>query len=249
MTPLVVVSIHDVAPSTYEQSARWLDQVEELGMVATLLVVPGPWRGTSLATDPTICGWLDGAARRGHEIALHGWEHLATGPMTIAPRHWYGRVLGRGCAEFWELGEAAASRRLRAGLDHLHRLGFAPRGFTPPAWLASPGALRAIRAAGFAYTTTQWTILDLERGRRFRSFALSQRPGSALARPAATATRALAARRVRARRLLRVALHPADLEHETAADAAMHILRSARARGYTSTTYLGALTHLRERCP
>ena len=54
--PRIIVSLHDVAPATATASARWLEVVERQQMVATLLVVPGPWRGSSIDTRPELDG-------------------------------------------------------------------------------------------------------------------------------------------------------------------------------------------------
>ncbi|MGH6655287.1 MAG: hypothetical protein ACRDVE_08775, partial [Actinocrinis sp.] len=50
--PPLVVSIHDVALATAAESARWLADLDGLGVRATLLVVPGPWREPALANAP-----------------------------------------------------------------------------------------------------------------------------------------------------------------------------------------------------
>ncbi len=243
--PRIIVSLHDVAPATATASARWLEVVERQQMVATLLVVPGPWRGSSIDTRPELGGWLRAATTRGHEVGLHGWEHRAVGPPSLSARHCYGRLLGRGCAEFWELDEPTAARRLRDGLERMARHGLAPRGFTPPAWLASPGTAVAAKSAGLEYTTTQWSIVDLRGDHRYRCFAISQRPGSPLTSVADRAARAIAVQRIDARRMLRLALHPADLAHPEIVRTTVQLLRRASDEGYRAVTYLEALETLR----
>ncbi len=246
MSSHLVVSLHDVAPATAEASRRWLRLVERHGMRATLLVVPGPWRGASLAADPEFAGWLRSAHERGHEISLHGWEHRAR-DWSRSVRGAYGRVLSRGCAEFWQLDEPAARRRIVDGLDVLRAHGLGARGFTPPAWLASDAARRAARDLGLAYTTTQWSVIDLRDGERIRAFAVSQRPGSAVTPLAARIARTLTGRRLRRGGLLRLALHPDDLAHARLRTDVEDVLRSAAARGYTSTTYLDLVERADER--
>ncbi len=238
MSAQLVVSLHDVAPSTADASRRWLQVVERHGMRATLLVVPGPWRGAALSGDPAFAAWLRDAEARGHEISLHGWVHRVEGGWSRSPRGAYGRVLSRGCAEFWQLDEDAARRRIAAGLATLSSHGLHARGFTPPAWLASDATRRAARDLGLTYTTTQWSVIDLRGGDRVRAFAVSQRPGGTTMPVAAALARALTGRRLRSGRILRLALHPDDLRHPQLRTDVDDVLRAARAHRFESTTYL-----------
>ena len=121
MRPSLVVSIHDVAPSTAWASRAWVDELDRRHVPATLLVVPGPWEGPPLRLDRDLVAWLHERRQRGDEIAQHGWTHRAVAS-----------VAARGCAEFWSLDTREAKRRIELGRDVLHRAGLAPIGFTPP---------------------------------------------------------------------------------------------------------------------
>lgn len=50
----IVVSVHDIAPGTAAQTMRWLADLDARGICATLLLMPGPWRGRRLAEDPEL---------------------------------------------------------------------------------------------------------------------------------------------------------------------------------------------------
>ena len=52
--PRIVVSIHDVAPASAEQTARWCADMDGLGIGVSLLVIPGLWRGMQLADAPDL---------------------------------------------------------------------------------------------------------------------------------------------------------------------------------------------------
>ena len=56
-------------------------------------------------------------------------------------------------AEFAALDVDQALPRLRAGQTTLSAAGLPTVGFTPPGWLASPGAVTALRQEGFRYLT------------------------------------------------------------------------------------------------
>ena len=114
-----VVSLHDVSPATAEASRRWLSIIESLGIRASLLVVPGPWRGRDIATSGAFCDWLYQASLRGHEIVQHGWCHAVVRGDVSQRRRALGDLVGRGCQEFWELDEETARTHLVLGREAL----------------------------------------------------------------------------------------------------------------------------------
>jgi fumarate reductase subunit D len=96
-----VVSIHDVAPGTAEETMAWVDDLDRIGVPATLLVIPGEFAGgKALTADPGLIGYLHEAAARGHELSLHGFRHEGV-PGGPAWRRRVDQVMARGAGEFW----------------------------------------------------------------------------------------------------------------------------------------------------
>ncbi|MGI5239520.1 DUF2334 domain-containing protein [Dactylosporangium sp. CA-139066] len=235
--PLMVVSVHDVAPASAEETARWCADADALGIPVSLLVIPGPWRGMALSEDAGYAEVLREREARGDEIVLHGWCHQA-GPEGTAVRRAVGRAVARGAAEFAALDEAQAARRLADARAVFDALGLATTGFTPPGWLASPAALRALKGAGFRYTTDHFGVKDLTSGRSRRGFALSHRPGGTGERLGSAILRAGASWAARRRRgLVRVALHPDDLKRPGLRDDTLRAVEGALKAGARATTY------------
>lgn len=239
----LVVSVHDVAPVTRAASMAWVEALERRGITGSLLVVPGPWRGVGLLDDPTLVTWLRAASRSGHEIVQHGWVHEA-GPDGSSLRRAVGTALARGCAEFWALDEQEARSRLHRGRAVLWRADLDPIGFTPPGWLASPGARRALRSLGYRYTTDHAGVVDLVAQHRYLAPALSSRPGGAM-EWIGRRTMIAGARHVSALGgIVRVALHPADWEDPCLRTAALLAIDAALDGGATPCTY-AELVHRR----
>jgi predicted deacetylase len=235
MPPRIVVSVHDVSPATTTESRLWVEELNERGVPASLLVVPGPWRGKALADDPGFADWLQGCVEWGHELCLHGWNHTATSGAPFG-RTLVGNLVARGCGEFWSLNEDEAVDRVRQGLDVLAGLDLHTTGFTPPGWLASAAAIRGLRRAGLLYVTNHRCVTDLRTGRRVRSLVICHRPGG-FGERAGAALMARTPGLVRPGRTLRIALHPDDLMRPGLRDAALKGIDAALSAGAIAITY------------
>ncbi|WP_317983966.1 polysaccharide deacetylase family protein [Nocardia colli] len=233
----LVVSVHDVAPASAAETARWCADADGFGIPVSLLVIPGPWRGASLAGQPDYASFLRERRDGGDEIMVHGWSHRA-GPEGGWPRRALGRAVARGAAEFAALDVDEAAAKLRAANAVMAESGLSTTGFTPPGWLASPAAERALRAAGFSHTTDHFGAKDLRTGRRHRGFALSHRPGDGWSERFGAAMLETLARRNAARGgLVRLALHPDDLHHPGLREATLRAIDAALQAGAHATTY------------
>jgi predicted deacetylase len=233
-----VVSVHDVAAATAAETVEWVADLDAMGIPATLLLIPGPYRGRpALPGDPSLVAFLHEAAGRGHELSLHGLRHTAEPGVGPVWRRLVEGVLARGAGEFWALSEPAARARLRAGLELLADVDIGVTGFTPPGWLASPGARRALAALGFRYWTSHLAVHDLVRNAALRMPALSHRPGGAGERAGRHAMIIGARVLTRGRRPFRIALHPADLRRPGLRAAAHAAIRTALAGGGRPMTY------------
>ena len=243
---VAVVSIHDVAPATHGESAHLLAHVEEVGVRASLLVVPGTWRGHRLVDGTEFVDWLRAAHDRGHEIVAHGWEHRAVDDATARPnlaRRVGERVLTRGCAEFSALGRTEAERRASLSLSALRSCGFAPSGFVAPGWSLSPAASDVLRALGYGYTTTRLAVTDLTVSRSIPVPAVCHRPGSPISAFAACMLVAVVELRCRDRRSIRLALHPDDVHDERlerATSRALHALDASTLEFVTYAELIGS---------
>jgi uncharacterized protein len=239
--PRIVVSVHDVSPATAAETARWCADADSFGIPVSLLVIPGPWRGRRLLDEPEYADVLRDRQARGDELVLHGWTHRA-GPEGSRLRRLTGRLVARGAAEFAALDEAQAAQRLAAARDVLGQLGLTTTGFTPPGWLASAAAERALARAGFRYTTTHLGVRDLGTRRLHRAFALSHRPtGGAGERVGAAVLWSGARRAAATGGLVRIALHPDDLRRPGLRDTSLRAIDAVLSAGGRALTYGAAV--------
>ena len=266
MSSPLLISVHDVASGTAAPSLRWLAELDRRGIPATLLLVPGPWRGPYLATDGALVDAVLAAGDRGHELALHGYYHTVTHGAGGLLRRGVAQVVARGGAEFATLSQDEADARIKAGLDELASIGVAPVGFHPPGLLVSPDTVRALRRNGLRYYSTHLgvnTLRPLAGGRppagapadtaaasddgaaaelRLTAPALAHRAGRAVAEQVGSRLMTQAARRLAAEgRAVRIALHPDDLARPGLRDVTLRAIDDAIAAGARPTTYAAAL--------
>ncbi|MCC2972190.1 DUF2334 domain-containing protein [Massilia sp. IC2-476] len=216
--PALCVSIHDVAPATWDECARLAAALREVADIPlTWLVVPQYHRGGG---DPVrMEAGLDEALARGDELALHGFTHLDTAPRGpgLSERFLRGTYSHEG--EFVALPANEAARRIQCGLDWFAARGWPVRGFVPPAWLMGEGAWQALRAFDFDYTTTfrRFHLLGSRAGAGSAATVLSpslvyaaRNRSGRLASPLLADVLALALAR---QPLIRLSLHPPDVRH------------------------------------
>jgi predicted deacetylase len=211
----LVVSIHDVAPSTRATTAKILADLSQHQIDAcSLLVVPDYHRqGRSLA-DPGFRSWLEEMNASGHEIVLHGFFHERARRNDERPRE---KIVTRFYTadegEFFDLGYADALRLIREARQDFEAHGFCPNGFIAPAWLLGTEAERAVIDAGMTYTTTLRTVRDFVAGQTFNSQSLVYSVRSGWRRAMSMAWNRSLFRRLTNNPLLRLGIHPPDIAY------------------------------------
>lgn len=174
--PQLIVSLHDVSPQTWPTIRMMLRDLRDLGIHRTsLLVVPNHHYKGHFLEDAGFCRKLKQLESSGHEIVAHGYYHLRARKekeslLTRAMTRFYTADEG----EFYDLSFEAASELLQKGKQDFQQLfpDDQVRGFIAPAWLLGKDAYKAVKAAGFHYTTRIDSIQNLKTGKRYRSRSL-----------------------------------------------------------------------------
>jgi len=208
-----VLAVHDVTPAHASRLAQIYALLAAHGIIRYALLVVPDWHGEWPLDRHTA--FVDDLLRRqaeGAEIFLHGYRHDEAGFR----RTWMqrARVAGRtaASAEFYLAPPDEAARRLDQGLALFQRLGLEPVGFIPPAWLHGRGLADQLRQRNLTITEGFWAIANLAHRRSVFAPALSW----STARPwrSHLTAKIAAARGVMesAGGLVRVAIHPPDVE-------------------------------------
>lgn len=214
----IVVSVHDVTPRHFERLRRIDRVLEECGLNSrySMLVVPDFWHRWPLSDFPDFQAWLRERASAGVEMVLHGYHHIDEISHTGAATRWKARVLTAGEGEFLGLDETEALRRLQHGRDLLERLVGRPvEGFVAPAWLYGEASTRALRTLGFAFAEDHWRVWCPRSGVTLaRSPVVSYASRSRARIAGSLVWSRLAGTLLAPARVVRLALHPHDFDHE-----------------------------------
>jgi len=213
----LLVSLHDVTPVHRPRLDRAEQLFARLGVPhVTYLFVPC-FHGTGDASrDAGFVRWCHEPRPYGVRWGLHGLRHFDDSPRRAAG---WRRAIARhamtgGEGEFLALDDGEARTRLQAGRESFQRVfGAQPESFVPPAWLSSPTLGALLAEQGIRYTEDHWRIHDVIAGRTIDAPAITWATRSAWRRVGSRVVCPLLARRWRAHDIVRVAVHPHDLDH------------------------------------
>ena len=237
----LIVSLHDAHPGSRAQIEGQVAFLAGYGITrSSILVVPEFHHGGAAAADKTFCDAASGWQAGGHEIVLHGYFHdrQESPPETLSTVFWT-RLYTNREAEFLDLPRETARARLERGRALFDSLGWRATGFVAPAWLMAEGLTNLLAEMGFAYTTRLTEIIPLRPGlnhvKPSQSLCYSTR--AAWRRFASALWNKYLYGRLRHADLVRLSLHPRDLEFPLMRRQIDQILRASLKRGFQPTTY------------
>jgi predicted deacetylase len=237
----LIVSLHDAHPGSQAQIAEQVRFLAEYEITrSSILVVPEFHHGGSLLQNQSFCESVTGWQAGGHEVVLHGYFHdrRESPPENLSTVFWT-RLYTNREAEFLDLPPETARQRLEKGRALFELLGWRSTGFVAPAWLMAEGLTNLLAEMGFLYTTRVGEIIPLlpgvNRVKPSQSLCYSTRAG--WRRFASGVWNKYLYGRLRETDLIRLSLHPRDLEFPLLRRQIDQILRASLKRGFQPTTY------------
>jgi predicted deacetylase len=211
-TDSLVVSLHDVTPSTQQITCTIISELCRHGVrVCSILVVPDYHHQGSFARSREFVTWLRGLEADGHEIVMHGYFHERPPQTKETLRDKFvTRFYTQNEGEFYDLSYEEALRRITMARDEFRAHGLKPRGFIAPAWLLGDEARRAVCDAQLEYTTRLRSVCDLRSGNVFPARTLVYSVHNSWRRSLSRSWNAASFPFLKTNPLLRVSIHPPD---------------------------------------
>jgi uncharacterized protein len=223
----LIVSLHDVTPFHLDRLVKAEALCRDLGVQKlTYLLVPRYHGGYACDEEEDFVAWCRAPREFGVAWHLHGYHHLDDASGTDAS--WtaaFRRRLTGGEGEFRGLDPVSQRCRLAAGREAFYRcLGCDPETFVAPAWMFGGELLPLLREFGFRYTEDHWRLYDLAGGRGLRSPVFAWATRTVWRKYASVAFTPLLSILWRREPVLRVAIHPFDLDHRQTTDSIRKVL-------------------------
>ncbi|MCS7064156.1 MAG: polysaccharide deacetylase family protein [Methylacidiphilales bacterium] len=234
----LIISLHDVHPHSLPKIQEQRQLLQEIGIkTCSLLVIPHYHHRTPCDHHPQCIQYLQ-ARQATDEIVLHGYYHDRRGLPPNLRNFFWTHLYTQNEAEFCDLNETLAEKRLNQGLMLLQKIGLSTHGFIAPGWLLHPRCIPILKRLGFLYTTTLRKIIRLNDPNSpilAHSHCWSAR--SLWRRSSSQAWNSLLLRHTLNHPILRVALHPQDFQFPQLKKQITRIIRQALQLGFQPTTY------------
>ena len=232
----LLLSLHDFHPGSRAQIAEQLEFcLQACPGSASILVIPEYHHGRGIEDCGESLEQLSRWEREGHDLAIHGYFHDRSGLPEES--FFWTRVYTDREAEFFRLDPAEAESRIGRALAIWGRHGWQARGFVAPGWLHGSSTEKILRQKGFAYTCRLTEVVHLAEGRRDRAWAGTYSLRSPWRRMLARGWQPAWKACCGGRPLVRLSLHPADLEVPFVRRQVGTLLKELSARGYRSVSY------------
>ena len=234
----IVVSLHDVAPSTQQITSAIISELSAHGVrVCSILVVPDYHHEGTLATHREFVTWLRALEADGHEVVIHGYFHERPSSTKESLRDMLvTRFYTQNEGEFYDLSYEEALRRITRARDEFRALGLKPRGFIAPAWLLGKEAEQAVRDSELEYTTRLRSVCDLRSECIFPARTLVYSVHNHWRRALSRSWNAALFRLLKTKPLMRISIHPPDYSQPTIWRQILSFVAVTR-NARTATTY------------
>lgn len=244
----LVVSIHDVSPAFGAEIREIVSELRSQKIhKKSLLVIPNYQGKYSILKDNGFLNWLYSLREEGDEIVQHGYEHISRNRRYSSfPDYLMGEFFARGCAEFQNTNYGEARNKIKKGRRILDRAGIFCEGFIPPCWLMGREANKAVMDEGFKYTALIKILRDYEDKLDLKSEVIRFVPQNKIVKYLKRAYNAYLLRgSLRDEKLIRVAIHPQDVQAGGALKYLLKIIRELKEERIL-LTYLEFLKVLRQ---
>ncbi|NBT23277.1 GNAT family N-acetyltransferase [bacterium] len=235
-SPRLLLSLHDFHPGS---RAQIVDQLEFClsrcpGHVS-ILVIPQHHHGVRVESCSDSLKFLGQCQEQGHDLAIHGFYHDRKG----LPKRswWWTQFYTQNEAEFFSLPIDEAEGRIRDAREIWRREGWRANGFVAPGWLYPRPLEKSLGDMGFTYTCTLRDLVHLPSGKRDRAWAGAYSLRSPWRRGLARLWHPIWREMWGGKPVVRLSLHPRDLEVPFVRKQLGVFLEELSGQGYSAHSY------------
>jgi len=229
----LLISLHDVTPFHFARLLKAEALFQEMGLrKLTYLFIPNYHGRFASEEYPEFVAWCRGPRPFEVEWQLHGDHHLedsarAGGQTTSWTDQWRRRLLTAGEGEFLALDAEAQRAKLTSGRAAFRQcLGYEPTGFVAPAWLFNARLFPILEEMRFQRTEDRHRIFELHEGRSVRSPVITWATRTTLLKYGSIVMAPVLGQFWKTADVLRVAIHPFDLDHDQTVSSIRRLLDS-----------------------
>jgi predicted deacetylase len=233
----LIISLHDCHPGSLTAIRGQIDFLTPLGVRNfSILAVPHFHHQRALRHDPATLAVLGERHAAGDDIVIHGYYHDRAG---MGGGSWFWtKIYTAGEAEFLDLSDGEARHRLTRALTVWEDQDWRPDGFIAPAWLMPEEQDVILKRMNFTYTTRLKYFQNLRTLQKTETQSLCYSTRAAWRRAVSLRwNKWLFARLLKTRDVIRLSLHPHDLEFEPIQRQIREIVENALASGHQPITY------------
>lgn len=232
----LVVSLHDLHPGSLEKIQNQVEVLTRLGVKNfSILAIPHYHHEKPLAEDAKCLAWLSERQNLGDDIVLHGFFHDRKDRRGGSV--FYTKLYTAGEAEFHDLPNQEARKRLEAGLSLWKRQGWYASGFIAPGWLMPEEQDELLKDLNFSYTTRLRGFKKLRGGVFTPSQSLCYSTRAIWRRMASLGWNQWLGSKARTWPLARLSLHPNDFSYPFIRRQICRWVELTLAEGRTPLTY------------
>ncbi|MDD5260352.1 MAG: polysaccharide deacetylase family protein [Methylacidiphilales bacterium] len=232
----LIVSLHDLHPGSLDAVRGQIDCLKTLGISNfSILAVPHFHHQKRLKDHAGMLKFLDERSQAGDDLVIHGFYHDRS-DRGGGPLFWT-KFYTANEAEFLDLSDGEARHRVETALEIWREHGWPANGFIAPAWLLPRAQDVLLKRMGFSYTTRLGGIHLLRKGMEMASQSLCYSTRAEWRRKISLLWNPFLFKRLVGRQVVRLSLHPDDLNHPPIREQILEIAGMALAAGYEPVTY------------
>jgi len=235
------ICIHDFTPQFTENLSTIISSLNNRGLTKFNIAITPKYNNDFAHFDEKISSLIDILKNGESEFLLHGYSHTSKkGRYGSLFSLFNGLIRNIHMSEFETIKYDEAVWRIKSGKELLNtyanNMAGNIKGFIPPCWTISKDGIRALKDEGFSYIAQRNKIIDLKTEKILNIPVLEFTASPIINLPSSIHNKILL-NRLSSTDLIRVPIHPQDLDNPKVFKSQLDMINDLRAQGRQPITY------------